>query len=108
MRAGQMDRRLTLRRRSVGAKDANGFSAEPFVEYDTVWARKVEIGGREFVQAGTKDAQQTTRFEIRWRDDVAATDRVTCEGVDYRLTAAPSEIGRRRGLLLFAEAIRNA
>lgn len=108
MRSGRMDRRLTLRRRTLAAPDANGQSVETFVEYATVWARKIEIGAREFFQAGTKDAQQTTRFEIRWRDDVAATDRVTCEEVDYRLAAAPTEIGRRSGLLLFAEAIRNA
>lgn len=108
MRAGAMDRRLTLRRRAIGAqRPAGDRPPETFTEYATVWARKIDVSGREFVQAQTKDAESTVRFEIRHRTDVAATDRVTCEGIDYQLIAPPSEIGRREGLTLFAKAINN-
>lgn len=107
MRSGQMDRRITLRRRTLGPQEAAGDQAETFVEYATVWARKIEVSGREVFQAQTKDAETAVRFEIRWRSGVAATDRLTCEGVDYQLVAPPAEIGRREGLTLFARAVIN-
>ncbi len=109
MRAGQMDRRVTLRHKVSGTQDANGaYTPITYTEYDTVWARKLEVSGREFFQAQTKDAENTVRFEIRYRDDVVATDRVTCDGVDYQLVQPPSEMGRREGLTLFARAVVNA
>lgn len=108
MKAGQMDRRLTLRHRTLATQDANGQQVESWTEYTTVWARKLDISGREFFQAQTKDAEISTRFDIRWRDDVIATDRVTCDDIDYQLVAPPSEIGRREGLTLFAQAVVNA
>lgn len=108
MRAGRLDRRLTLKRRALGAQDAVGaFPSATWTEYATVWARKIEVGAREYFLAQTKDAESTVRFEIRFREDVAATDRVVCEGRDYELIAPPSEIGRREGLTLFARAIVN-
>lgn len=105
MRAGLLDRRLTLKRRALGAQDANGSRANTWTEYATVWGRKIDVSGREFFAAQTKQAEQTTRFEIRYRDDVVATDRVVCEGVDYELVQPPSEIGRREGLTIFARAV---
>lgn len=107
MFAGRLDRRLELRHRALAAADANGQQVESFTAYATVWARKIDVSGREFFQAQTKDAEQTTRFEIRWRDDVLATDRVVCDDVNYQIVAPASEIGRREGLTLFVRAVKN-
>lgn len=106
-RAGAMDRRITLSRRVLGSQDANGsYPDESHVAFATVWARKIEVSAREYFAAAQTQAESTVRFEIRHRADVVATDRLTCEGVDYELTAPPAEIGRREGLTLFARAIR--
>jgi SPP1 family predicted phage head-tail adaptor len=109
MRAGRLDRRLELRHRVVASSDPNGQNKASWSSaYATVWARKIEVSGREYFQAQTKDAESTVRFEIRYRDDVVATDRVLCEGKNYELIAPPSEIGRREGLTLFTRVISNA
>ena len=108
MRAGLLDRELPLKRRLLGTQAADGsYPDATTVAYATVPARKTEVGAREFFVAQTKDAESTVRFEIRWRTDVAATDRVVCDGREYELIAPPSEIGRRDGLTLFARAIVN-
>jgi SPP1 family predicted phage head-tail adaptor len=108
MRSGLMDRRLALKRRALGTQDAVGaYPDAAWTTYATVWARKIEVGAREFFVAQAKDAESTVRFEIRYRTDVVATDRVVCDGRDYELIAPPSEIGRREGLTLFARAIVN-
>jgi SPP1 family predicted phage head-tail adaptor len=106
MRAGQMDRRVTLKHRVAGTQDGNGsFPDETWTAYDTVWARKIEVSAREYFAAAQTQAESTVRFEIRHRTDVLATDRLVCEGVDYEITAPPAEIGRREGLTIFARAI---
>jgi SPP1 family predicted phage head-tail adaptor len=108
IRAGSMDRRIALRHRALASSDPNGQQKPSWpTTYATVWARKIEVSGREFVQAQTTDAQSTVRFEIRYRDDVVATDQVICDGKTYQLIAPPSEIGRREGLTLFAQAVVN-
>jgi SPP1 family predicted phage head-tail adaptor len=104
---GKMDRRLTLKHRVLAASDANGQKIESFTEYAEVWGKKFEVNGREFQQSQTKDAEITTRFEIRYRTDVVATDRIVCGGLDYQLIQPPTEIGRQDGLILFARAVNN-
>lgn len=105
MRAGQMDRRIELRHRVLGTQDANGaYSPVTYVAYKTVWARKEEIGGREYFAAETKQAENTVRFTIRYRSDVVATDRFECEGRDYEVIQT-SEFGRRESLVIFARAV---
>jgi SPP1 family predicted phage head-tail adaptor len=107
VKAGDLDRRLTLRHRVLGAQNANGEYPVTYTDYATVWARKIEVSGREFFQAQTKDAETTVRFEIRYRSDIVATDRVVSDGRDFQLVQPPSEIGRREGLTLFARAVDN-
>ncbi len=107
MRAGLLDRRITLMRRGLGTQDANGgYPDAAYTAYATdIAARKEEVSGREYFAAQTKQAELVTRFTIRYRTDVVATDRLVCEGRDYELTMPPSEIGRRVGLTIFARAV---
>ena len=103
---GQRDRRIQLRHRTLAAADANGQQVPTWgTTYATVWAKKEEISAREYFAAQTKQAENTVRFRIRYRDDVVATDRITCEGKDYEVTAPPSEFGRREELLIFAKVV---
>jgi len=108
MRAGPLDRRLTLAHKTHGAQAASGDYTITYTTYATVWGKKIELNGRETFVGGAKDAETAVRFEIRYRSDVVATDRVTLDGVVYELTAPPAELGRRRGLALLAKAVINA
>ena len=104
MRAGAVDRRLELRHR-VLTKNAYGEDVVswPFA-YATVWARKLDIRGREFFAAQQVNAELTTRFHIRHRTDVVNTDRAFLDGTEYNISQV-SELGRRVGLELFATAV---
>lgn len=105
MNVGDMDRRIELRHASYATPDANGQRVATWATaYATVWAKKEEISGREYFAAETKQAENTVRFRIRYRSDVLATDRITCEERDYEVIQT-SEFGRRRELLIFARAV---
>lgn len=105
MRNGPRNRRITLLRRTVAARDANASAAQTFASYATPWAEKIDAGGREYTAAQQERAEIATRFKIRYRADVAATDRITSDGLSYDITHI-QEIGRREELMLFATATR--
>lgn len=98
MRIGTLDRRASLRHR-VLTKNVQGEDVVSYTEYDTVWARKDDLRGREFFAAQQINAEVTTKFTIRWRDDLLLTDQLECEGVSYNIRQK-AEISRRRGLEL--------
>lgn len=108
MQAGKMDRRVTLRRRAVASADTNRSKAVTYVAYATVSAEKSDLSARELVQASTTEAEIASRFRIRYRSDVAATDRLTCEGRDYEVIAPPQEVGRREYQWLLTRVVANA
>jgi SPP1 family predicted phage head-tail adaptor len=105
MRAGALDRLLTLRRRMVQA-DALGEEVETFADLATVRASKTDISDAEKVRAQQVGAEITTRFQIRWSanwSDLNPKDRVACELREYEVVGV-KEIGRREGIEITAAA----
>lgn len=103
MRAGALDRWLTLQKRTV-ADNALGEEAETFVDLATVKASKTDVSDAEKVRAQQVGAEITTRFQIRWSvnwSDLNPKDRVTCDGRAYEVTGV-KEIGRRDGIEITA------
>ncbi len=103
MRAGAMDRLIELQRRSLAAANVHGERVESWTTYSTVWAEKLEGGGREAFVAQTTYASTDMRFRIRHRTDVVVTDRVLFDGRGFDILGI-NEIGRREGLELFTRA----
>lgn len=104
MRAGKLDRRITLQTRTA-VQSVSGEYTETFANLATVWAEVTDLRGREFFAAQQKNADVTTRFRIRWRDDVTVLHRIQYESRNYNIVHS-AEIGRREGLELLAESSR--
>lgn len=105
MRAGELDRRLTLRRRTVEANAANE-DVETFIDLATVWASKKDVSDGERVAAMQVGSEITTRFQIRWSadwSDLNPKDRCACEGREFEVVGV-KEIGRREGIEITAVA----
>lgn len=102
MRAGALDRRVTLLR----PVDETGPAGEALVHWQTVaevWGEKRELRGREYYAAAAVQAELDVVFRIRWPGIAAHHPaprwRLRCEGRDYDIQAV-AEIGRREGLEL--------
>lgn len=104
MRAGELDRQIILQHVAIAAADMNGSKAQTFADYATVWAKKIDAGGREFFAGDQVQAELATRFKVRWRNDIVPTDRITYGSLSYNISHL-QELGRREGLMIFATAI---
>jgi SPP1 family predicted phage head-tail adaptor len=104
MRAGELDRRITLQTRSTSKSGTTGSTSEQFTTLATVWAQVKDLRGREFAAARQVNAEITTVFRIRWRTGVNELGRILYNGRTYDVVAPPAEIGRREGLEIMATA----
>ncbi len=102
LRAGDLDRRIDLRKQLAGA-DEHGQPNGQWMTMATVWASFKPATGREFVASRAAQAIVDGTFRIRWRDDVKATWRIVFDGRDYDIQSLV-EIGRREGLEILAQA----
>lgn len=69
-------------------------------------AEVVPLSGREFIQAGGKQAAVSARMTIRWRAGVVPTMRVIFDGGFYNIEAVlPDPTGRRWLTLMVSEGL---
>lgn len=102
MRAGRLDRRVTLQLRTL-VQDAQGQNVEAWSTLAEVWASKRDVTGREYFAAQATNAEGSAVFQIRYRSDVTVLNRLVCEGVTYNIRHV-AELGRREGLQLACTA----
>ena len=102
MKAGGLDRRITVER-AVKETDDFGGVRQTWVPLAS-WAAAVRyVSDAERMQAGELSASVEVRFTIRWGLGVTVEDRVLYEGRRYEIVAV-KEIGRREGQEISAKA----
>ena len=101
IRAGDLDRRVTIQAKSVTANAYNE-PIESWSDLATVWAQGITSGskGREFVAAQKLYAETTIVFRIRYRADVTPVHRVVESGHVYGILAVEDEGLQHESLLL--------
>jgi SPP1 family predicted phage head-tail adaptor len=102
MRAGALDRRVTIQRKTV-IQDPYGEEIETWTDLATVSAQVTQQSGREFLAAETVQAVVRVLFRLRWIADIQATDRVIYGGRSHDIQEV-KELGRREGLDLMTVA----
>lgn len=103
MRAGRLDRRLTIQRWAAAGQDAHGQETGAWQDQRTVWAERRFIGGAERLTIAQTVAGQTEIFRVRGRVDVTPADRVAMDGVAFDVQAV-APLGRGAGLEITATA----
>lgn len=98
-----LDRRVQLQHRTV-TKNERGDAVDSYATYATVWALKRDTRAQERFAGQQVQAELDTVFQIRYRNDVLATDRLICEGRTFDIRPG-AEIGRRVGLEILATAV---
>ena len=103
MRAGRMDRLITLKAKVVTTNDF-GEEIEEWQDVGTIWAERLELRGNERWNAMQTVANITCKYRIRWRDDIGPLNMlVDADNREYDIHAV-LEVGRREGLELLVKA----
>lgn len=102
MRAGKLDRTITIERRTETLNDL-GVPQEAWTPATTVRAELVEQSADELARAFGEASEIKTTFRTRYVEGVTSADRVLYAGEAYELSSV-TEIGRRRGLELRTKA----
>jgi len=93
MHAGARDRRITIESKT-GTQSTTGSVTETWATLATVWAaRRIPVASERF-RAGQHEGRTVTVWNIRWRDDLDETMRVSYGG-DYYEIDGLVELGRR-------------
>jgi len=105
MRAGELDRRITLERVTTTWDEFNA-PVEKWSTIATVWASKKDVRDGERMRADAVSSEISTRFRIRYSaavEDLTPKDRVTYSGRVYDIFSV-KEIGSREGIEITASA----
>lgn len=102
MRAGDMDRRITIQRYEVVGDDGYGNQITEWNDLATVWAEVKQESGREFFAAAAIQSERKVVFKLRWLD-VTVVDRVSYDGRLHDIHEV-RELGRKEGLELHTTA----
>jgi SPP1 family predicted phage head-tail adaptor len=103
--AGQMDRRITLRRATI-TQNAFGEAIAVWGDLTTVPAHFMPVSDSERYRSDEMAADITSRFRIRWSattGTVTPRDRLTYQGREYDIHGV-KEMGRRDFLEITASA----
>lgn len=104
MNPGRLDKYVSLRRLDTTI-DAIGGAVSSWTHVAFAWAEMLPQKGREFIAAQTRIAAAAGVLRIRWRADIAATWRISVEGVVYEVAAPPVVVGRRSFLDLILTSV---
>lgn len=99
MRAGQLDKSITLLKFTPTEPNAFGEVIPEWVPLATVRAQIVQATTEEFIRSFGASSEMAIIFRIRWLDGFDTADRVLFNGVDHNIKEI-KEIGRRKGLEL--------
>lgn len=106
MRAGDLDRRITIRRFTSTIDPGSGQQIEEWADLTTVWASWRRASAREQLAAAELSAEITDIFEVRYSSKtktITPEDRIVYEGRAYNIVEA-TEIDRRKGMRLRGNA----
>jgi SPP1 family predicted phage head-tail adaptor len=104
MRAGSLDRTITIEALTVAVDDA-GTTAETWTTFATVRAQIIAASTDEFFRGYGEGGNTVVAFRTRYLEGVTTDHRVAYDGRSLNIREV-KEIGRRRGLELRCEEVR--
>lgn len=88
MRAGRLDKRVTIQQASE-AKNASHEIIKTWSTLATVWANVQPLKGSEVFEAQKVNASSTIKFTIRPRSDITSTMRISYSDKTYEIDYVP-------------------
>ena len=101
MKAGSLDRKITIQAVTFSEPDDYGSVHEAWTDKATVAAYVQQESGREFMSGPGLTQEKKALFRLRWMDGIDVTMRILYAGRIWDVHDV-KELGRREGLELHA------
>jgi SPP1 family predicted phage head-tail adaptor len=96
MRAGKLDKKITIQRLTT-VVDEYGTQTEAWSEVTTCRAQLIQSSTEEFLKSAGTDDETAAIFRTRWIDGLLTSDRLVYASRAYDIKEI-KELGRREGL----------
>lgn len=105
MRAGKLNRQISIIQPSVTGRSTDG---EPIFSWSTIlntWADRVPLSGREYARMDTRWSEVTTRFIMRYSSLIDSKCRILdlVDNAEYDIKAIIEMDNKRAGLEIMAQ-----
>lgn len=104
MRAGNLDRVITIQRVTEGPPNDYGTPSEAWADLYTIRAQQVQASTEEFIRGFGASDKTVAIFRTWWIDGITTADRIVYGAQTFNLKEV-KELGRRAGLELRCEAL---
>ena len=104
MRAGTLNTRVTIERKTGGTNDWGEPLPESWTPVATVWSNVRHLSGSEAIKADAATSTVRASIRIRWRTGLDAGMRAMVGGTAYNITAVLPDLVRREHVDLVCEA----
>ena len=86
-------------------RDSDGILHEEWVTYGEAFAKVEPLVGREYLAAAAIQAEDTTKFTIRYRGDIDPTMQIAFDGKDFNIQSIQNIRFKNRELLLYCKRV---
>ncbi|WP_102960215.1 phage head closure protein [Mangrovicella endophytica] len=102
MRAGKLDRLITIDAYGPGVPDGGGGSIPSWTPIATLRAQIITLSTEEFLRSYGESSETAIVFRTRFVEGIQTSSRVTYDGRRFNIKEV-KELGRRQGLELRCE-----
>jgi SPP1 family predicted phage head-tail adaptor len=99
MEAGELRHRITIQSKTISS-DSIGNQTTAWSDFITVWAKKEEKSGREYLKASQPNIERTVIFTIRYTSEIDESMQISYGDKVYDIQAILDTEGRKRSLTL--------
>ena len=103
MRAGTLNTRVTIERKTGGTNDWGEPLPEGWEDFTAAWANVLHKSGSETIRADADTSTVRASVRIRWRTDVDAGMRLKVGAAVYVIEAVLPDLQRREFVDLIAK-----
>ncbi len=103
--AQELNRKITIQQVTITQDPQTGEMIESWGDFVSVFAKIEPLVGREYLAAAAIQAEDTTKFTMRYRGDIDAAMRIAFDGKLFNITSIQNIRSANRETLIYARAL---
>jgi SPP1 family predicted phage head-tail adaptor len=101
----ELNRKITFQKLKTIQNPTTGELTEKWTDFVSVFAKVEPLVGREYLAAAAMQAEDTTKFTMRYLGDINPTMRIAFDGKLFNITSIQNIRSGNREILIYARAL---